>query len=71
VTATDTSLTYPPAAPIAMGVTAAAYTNNDLDPTTGTTLFDIDSMRDQVAIQAPRERGNAVPDGQARCGRCR
>ena len=64
VTATDTSLTYPPAAPIAMGVTAAAYTNNDLDPSTGTTLFDIDSMLDQVAIQAPANAGTLSLTGK-------
>jgi Domain of unknown function (DUF4394) len=64
VTSTDTSLTYPPAAPIAMGVTAAAYTNNDLDPSTGTTLFDIDSMLDQVAIQAPANAGTLSLTGK-------
>ena len=64
VTATDTSLTYPPAAPIAMGATAAAYTNNDLDPSTGTTLFDIDSMLDQVAIQAPANAGTLSLTGK-------
>lgn|GEM_PF-3561539 len=44
-TVADTPLTNPatpPApAPGALGVTGAAYTNNDLDTTTGTTLFDI------------------------------
>ena len=43
----DTGLTYPPATTAATAVTGAAYTNNDADPNTGTTLFDIDSTLDQ------------------------
>jgi len=35
------------------GVSAAAYTNNDLDPATATTLFDIDTVLDQVVLQSP------------------
>ena len=35
----------------ASGVTAAAYTNNDLNqPNTGTTLFDLDTTMDQIVI---------------------
>jgi hypothetical protein len=68
VTATNGMLTYtaPPAAPvIAMGVTGAAYTNNDLNqPTTGTTLFDLDTMLDQVVIQSPPGNGILVATGQ-------
>jgi Domain of unknown function (DUF4394) len=45
------------------GVTAAAYTNNDADPTTATTLFDIDVMADRVAIQAPPNNGTLNPTG--------
>ncbi len=37
----------------ATGITGAAYTNNDLDANTATTLFDVDSLQDQVAIQSP------------------
>ena len=38
----------------APGVTGAAYTNNDLsDPATATTLFDLDTTMDQVAVQSP------------------
>ncbi len=46
----------------ATGVTAAAYTNNDSDANTGTTLFDIDTTNDQLVIQAPPNAGslNAV-----------
>lgn len=60
-TTVDGALTYPavpPADPVpGVGVTAAAYTNNDLDPTTGTTLFDIDTVLDQVVLQAPANAG--------------
>jgi hypothetical protein len=58
-TATDTALNYlgpPPVSP-APGVTAVAYTNNDASPNTATTLFDIDTSLDQVAIQAPPNGG--------------
>src|SRR5262245_33899820 len=44
VTTVDGSLTNPPNP--ATGVTGAMYTNNDADPNTGTTLFDIDSALD-------------------------
>ena len=66
-TATDANLTLPPVAPNpaapATGVSAIAYTNNDLDPTTGTTLFDINTAVDQVAIQSPANAGTLVPTG--------
>ena len=48
----------------AMGLAGAAYTNNDLDPTTGTTLFDIDTALNQVAIQSPPNAGALVATGQ-------
>ncbi len=61
VTTVDGTLTYPattttPAA-TATGVTAAAYTNNDADADSGTTLYDIDTNLDQLVIQSP-----AMPD---------
>ncbi|HEY5879184.1 MAG TPA: DUF4394 domain-containing protein [Nakamurella sp.] len=66
-TVADTGLTLPPVAPnpaaTATGVSAAAYTNNDLDATTGTTLFDINTALDQVAIQSPANSGTLVPTG--------
>lgn len=62
MTFTDTALTNPPNA--AAGVTGAAYTNNDLDPNTATTLFDIDSVLDQVAIQAPANSGQLSATGK-------
>ena len=62
-TAMDTSLTTPPATTPTSGVTAAAYTNNDLDATTATTLFDINTTTDQVVIQSPANNGLLVPTG--------
>ena len=65
VTAVNTVLNYPAPANInpALGVTGAAYTNNDLNDTTGTTLFDIDTERNQVAIQSPPAQGALVAVG--------
>lgn len=54
-TSSDDPLNY--TGPATSGVTAVAYTNNDSDPNTATTLFDIDSTLDQVAIQAPPNNG--------------
>ena len=49
----------------ALGVTAAAYTNNDLNqPSTGTTLFDLDTTMDQVVIQSPPGNGILVATGK-------
>lgn len=48
----------------AKGVTAAAYTNNDNNPDTVTTLFDIDTVNDQVSIQAPANNGTLNPTGK-------
>jgi hypothetical protein len=67
VTAAQGTLTYtaPPAAPVpATGVTAAAYTNNDLNqPATATTLFDLDTMLDQIVIQSPPGNGILAATG--------
>jgi hypothetical protein len=66
VTAMDSSLNYvgPPAVNPAPGVTGAAYTNNDADPSTATTLYDIDSNLDQVVIQAPPNAGPLSATGK-------
>jgi hypothetical protein len=65
VTVEDPDLNYPlPAVPPATGITGAAYTNNDLNPDTGTTLFDIDSDLDQVDIQSPANAGIVVTTGK-------
>jgi len=76
-TVNDAGLTYvmPPNPTVpGTGVTAAAYTNNDLDATTGTTLFDIDTAngptapaaepQDAVAIQSPANAGTLVMTGR-------
>ena len=58
-----TALNYTAGTP-AIGLTGAAYTNNDLDPNTGTTLFDIDTTLNQVAIQSPPNAGSLVATGK-------
>lgn len=60
-TFTDGPLSYAPIAavprPVEPGVNAAAYTNNDTNPATGTALFDIDAVtqRDLVAQDPPND----------------
>lgn len=67
-TADDTALTNP-AKPPATGtvpapdVTAAGYTNNDDDPATATTLFDLDTAADRIAVQSPANAGTLAPAG--------
>ena len=64
-TTVDTALNYvgPPVV-TASGVTAAAYTNNDADPNTATTLYDIDTTLDQVVVQAPPNAGPLSATGK-------
>jgi hypothetical protein len=62
----DGTLTIPPATTPAVGVSGAAYTNNDLDPGTATTLFDIDTTNDQVQVQSPANAGALSPAGKLR-----
>ena len=57
-------LTDPPATTPSTGVSAAAYTNNDLDTDTATTLFDLDTALDQVAVQAPANAGSLSATGK-------
>lgn len=38
-------------------VVGAAYTNPDIDPATGTTLFDLDAVPDALVVQAPPNDG--------------
>lgn len=59
----DGDLNYMPGTP-ALGVSGAAYTNNDLDPNTGTTLFDIDTTLDQLVIQSPPNNGSLAAVGK-------
>jgi hypothetical protein len=65
-TTRDADLNTPPAAGPTEGVTAAAYTNNDLSAVTATTLFDINIATDQVVIQAPPNNGSLNPAGSLR-----
>ncbi|MBM7863785.1 DUF4394 domain-containing protein [Lentzea nigeriaca] len=62
-TAVDTMLTTPPTTGATKGVSAAAYTNNDLNPDTATTLFDLGTLTDQVLIQSPANNGTLAPTG--------
>ena len=67
-TAEDTALTNPATPPAtgtvpAGGVTAAGYTNNDTDMSTATTLFDLDTTLDRVAVQSPANAGSLAPAG--------
>ncbi|WP_247686572.1 DUF4394 domain-containing protein [Micromonospora sp. C31] len=63
-TLVDGTLTYPPSTATATGLTGAAYTNNDLDADTATTLFDIDTNLDQVAVQSPANAGQLAATGK-------
>jgi hypothetical protein len=54
--------------PTATGITGAAYTNNDLPAPgmtspTGTTLYDLDTNLNQIAIQSPPNGGALVATG--------
>lgn len=66
----DDPLDYPPLTPVnavgptATGIGGSAYTNNDLDGSTATTLYALDSEKDQVAIQSPPNDGTLAATGQ-------
>ncbi|MGW3561017.1 DUF4394 domain-containing protein, partial [Streptomyces sp. NPDC000963] len=63
-TTADGTLTNPTTPPsTALGVTGAAYTNNDLDAATATTLFDVDTANDRVSLQSPANAGTLAPTG--------
>ena len=70
VTIVDDPLDYPPATPVnaigpnAVMVTGSAYTNNDLSATTATTLYALDTMLDQVALQSPPNDGTLAATGK-------
>jgi hypothetical protein len=63
VTLVDGVLNYT-AGTAATGVTGSAYTNNDLNPGTATTLFALDTMLDQVALQSPPNAGTLAATGK-------
>lgn len=60
----DTGLAAVDLALSAPGVAGVGYTNNDADPNTATTLYDIDTVADQVSIQAPPNNGTLNPVGK-------
>lgn len=62
-TTVDGTLASAPGVP-ATGIGGAAYTNNDTDPATATTLFDLDTMNDQIALQAPPNAGTLAATGK-------
>ncbi|MCZ4123803.1 DUF4394 domain-containing protein [Streptomyces sp. H39-S7] len=67
-TTVDGPLTNPAVPPAtttttARGVTGVAYTNNDLNTMTATTLFDIDTVNDRVSLQSPANAGTLAPTG--------
>jgi Domain of unknown function (DUF4394) len=62
-TLVDLALNYTAGTPVS-GVVSAAYTNNDLDTKTGTTLFNIDGNLKQVVLQAPPNNGTLAATGQ-------
>lgn len=49
-------------------ITAVAYTNADNDPTTGTTLYDIDAATAQLFVQNPPNNGTLAPVGSLGVG---
>ncbi|MFC9325553.1 DUF4394 domain-containing protein [Kitasatospora sp. NPDC057015] len=68
-TVADGTLTNPAVPPAttgttALGVTGAAYTNNDLDTATATTLFDLDTTNDRISLQSPANSGTLAPTGK-------
>ena len=69
-TTVDDPLDYPLATPvnskgpIALGVAGSAYTNNDLDDSTATTLYALDTVLDQVAVQSPPNDGTLAATGK-------
>lgn len=62
-TVADAPLTTPPTAGTTTGVTGAAYTNNDLDAATATTLYDLATATNQVVIQSPANAGTLAATG--------
>ncbi|WP_217369648.1 DUF4394 domain-containing protein [Nonomuraea antri] len=62
-TIADQSLSAAPGGPAITGVTAAGYTNNDLNDDTVTTLFDLNTRADQIVVQSPANLGLLAPTG--------
>jgi hypothetical protein len=64
VTVADTMLTTPPTAGTTTGVTGAAYANNDTSADTATTLYDLNTMTDQILVQSPANNGTLAATGK-------
>lgn len=62
-TIVDGTLNYTPGTP-APGIVGSAYTNNDLNADTATTLYALDSALDQIAIQSPPNAGTLAATGK-------
>ncbi len=62
-TVEDGNLNTPPSPATTKGATAVAYTNNDKNDASGTTLFGIGTVLDQVLVQSPPNLGSLVPTG--------
>ncbi|MFD3809223.1 DUF4394 domain-containing protein [Streptomyces sp. NPDC058619] len=68
-TTADGTLTNPAPPPgtakptTARGVTGAAYTNNDLNAATATTLFDLGTGMARLSLQSPANSGTLAPTG--------
>ncbi len=62
-TLVDSALNYTPGV-TAMGIAGSAYTNNDADANTATTLYALDTSLDQIAIQSPPNAGTLVATGK-------
>jgi hypothetical protein len=67
-TVADTELTNPAQAPAtgtvpATGVVSAAYTNNDTEDTTATSLFVVDAKVGRISLQSPANGGTLAPTG--------
>lgn len=62
-TVADARLTTPPTMGDTLGVEGAAYTNNDTDAATGTTLFDLSTTADNITVQSPANNGTLAATG--------
>lgn len=67
-TVADTELTNPAQAPAtgtepATGIVSAAYTNNDTEDTTATSLFVLDAAVGRISLQSPANGGTLAPTG--------
>jgi hypothetical protein len=67
-TVADTELTNPAQPPAtgtvpATGVVSAAYTNNDTEDTTATSLFVLDAKVGRISLQSPANGGTLAPTG--------